>query len=143
VALALGLTAHWFIPLVFGEDFRPAVEPFVILLPGTVALTLWYVLGLYIIAALHRPTLSTKIQGAALLASLPLYWAAVSAWGMTGAAIVSSAIYASVAAAGVVVFQRHHTTGAARLLPRRSDVREVWRLASSTFGRLGRPARHA
>jgi O-antigen/teichoic acid export membrane protein len=143
VALLLGLTAHWFIPLVFGADFRPAVEPFVILLPGTVALTLWYVLGLHIIAALHRPTLTTAIQGGALLASLPLYWAAISAWGMTGAAIVSSAVYASVALAGVLVFQRHQTSSTARLLPRRADVRDIRRLASSTFDRIGRRARHA
>ena len=143
IGLLLALLAPTLIPLVFGADFQPAVEPFILLLPGTIALTLWYVLGLYLVAALERPGLTTGIQASAMLVSLPLYWLAVREWGMTGAAVVSSAIYGSVMLLGAIVFYRHRIPDGTGLIPRRRDVREavamVRRAARRTYAR----ARHA
>jgi O-antigen/teichoic acid export membrane protein len=115
----------------------------VLLLPGTVCLTVWYVVSLFIVAALHRPGLTTVIQGTAMLAGLPLYWVAVGAWGMTGAAIVSSSIYSCVLVAGVLVFRHHRSDKATRLLPRAADAREAWAMLRDVLARSPWRARHA
>jgi O-antigen/teichoic acid export membrane protein len=135
VAVALASVSWLLIPLAFGADFRPAVLPFVLLLPGTVCLTVWYVVSLFIIAALHRPGLTTAIQGSAMLAGLPLYWVAVGAWGMTGAAIVSTAIYSSVLAAGVVTFRRNRSRSGTGLLPGRADARDAREMVRRALAR--------
>jgi O-antigen/teichoic acid export membrane protein len=143
VAVLLGAMSWLLIPLAFGADFEPAVLPFVLLLPGTVCLTIWYAVGLFIVAALHRPGTTTVIQGSALLIALPLYWFAVGEWGMTGAAIVSSATYCSVLAAGVSIFLRHRSSPTARLVPGAQDVRELVALARTALARSTWRARHA
>ena len=124
-ATVLALFAHPLITILFGSDFEPAVVPFVLLLPGTVCLTVWYLVSLHLIAALERPLATTTIQGVAMLISLPLYYVAVREWHMTGAAIVSSAVYISVMIAGIVVFTRATHVRARRLLPGRQDAAEL------------------
>lgn len=143
VAALLAALAWPLIPLAFGADYRPAVEPFVLLLPGTVSLTIWYVLSLYVLATLNRPGATTLIQGAALIVSLPLYWVAIDAWGMIGAAIVSSGVYVSVMAAGAAVFLRNRQSAASRLLPGPADVRDGARIARAALARLRGSDRHA
>lgn len=143
IAVALGALSWLLIPLAFGADFRPAVLPFVLLLPGTVCLTVWYVVSLFIIAALHRPGLTTAIQGSAMLAGLPLYWVAVGAWGMTGAAIVSTAIYSSVLAAGVVTFRRNRSPSGTRLLPGLADARDAREMVRRALARTPWRMKHA
>jgi O-antigen/teichoic acid export membrane protein len=143
VAVLLAALSWILIPLAFGPDFRPAVVPFVLLLPGTVCLTIWYVVSLFIVAALHRPGATTVIQGTALLAGVPLYWLAVGEWGMTGAAVVSSCIYSAVLTAGVVLFRRSRSSPTAHLLPRSADVRMVWGKAQEVLARAPWRTRHA
>jgi O-antigen/teichoic acid export membrane protein len=142
LVVVLGLLSWILIPAVFGDDFSPAIVPFVLLLPGTAALTVWYVLGLFIVAALERPGMTTAIQGSAMLISLPLYWVAVSEWGMTGAAIVSSSIYVGVLTAGVLIFRRYRSGPSASLVPRREDVRQSVAFARDALSR-GRSVLHA
>jgi hypothetical protein len=77
--------------------------------------------------------MTTAIQGTAMLVSIPLYWLAVGRWGMTGAAVVSSAIYASVCGAGVVMFLRHRSDAGARLVPGIHDVRDALALARESI----------
>ncbi len=130
VALTLCVLANPFMTIVFGADFEPAAAPLQILLPGTVCLSLWYVVSLYIVASLRRPGTTTIIQSAALAIALPLYWLAVRDWGIEGAALVSSLVYASVLAAGLAVLLRAPTVGPRDLLPGREDVRHILELAS-------------
>lgn len=124
-AALLAIIADPLITTIFGTDFEPAVAPFRLLLPGTVCLTVWYLVSLHLIAALHRPLATTIIQGTAMLASLPLYYFAVRESGMSGAAIVSSAVYAGVMVAGIVLFTRATHITARRLLPGRQDAAEL------------------
>lgn len=135
VALALGALAHPFMTLLFGARFEPAAEPLQILLPGTVCLTLWYIVGLYIVAALRRPGTTTIIQTAGLAVALPLYWLAVRQWGIEGAAVVSSAVYVAVLAAGLAVLLRAPAVGPGDLLPGREDVRHVFALVRGALAR--------
>jgi O-antigen/teichoic acid export membrane protein len=134
-AALLALLAFPLFPVVFGDEFADAALPFALLLPGTVALTLWYVVSLYIVSTLHRPGTTTVIQGSALLVSLPLYYLAVREWEMTGAAVVSSIVYLSVFLMGVVVLLRSSATRAVDLLPRRSDPALLVTLARSALDR--------
>ncbi len=122
VAVLLAAVSDPLVRLLFGADFEPTATPFVLLLPGAVALTVWYLLSLYIIAALERPTVTTVIQLTGMLASLPLYWAAVGEWGMSGAAIVSSLVYIGVMVAGLVIFVRASGIGPRALLPGVADI---------------------
>ncbi|MGH2840622.1 MAG: lipopolysaccharide biosynthesis protein [Solirubrobacteraceae bacterium] len=140
IALALAALAHPFMTVLFGARFEPAAEPLQILLPGTVCLTLWYIVSLYIVASLRRPGLTTIIQSLALLGALPLYWLAVREWGMNGAAAVSCGVYVTVLAAGLAVLLRAPTVGPGDLLPGREDVRHVLELLRAGLTRL-RPRR--
>lgn len=133
VAIVLAAISHPLITLVFGDDFSAAVKPFVLLLPGTVCLTVWYLVSLHVIAALHRPLATTVIQGVAMLISLPLYYLAVRHWGMSGAAVVSSGVYAGVMTGGVVVFLRATHIRALQLLPRRQDAEDVRAIVAETW----------
>ena len=120
---ALAAALSWLVfPLAFGPGFSGAALPFALLLPGTVCLTVWHVTSLFIVSALGRPGTTTLIQGGALLVSFPLYYFAVREAGMTGAAIVSSAVYSSVLAMGLVVFVRNSPVAPRDLLPRRTDM---------------------
>lgn len=134
--ILLALLAHPLVTIIFGDDFEPAVKPLVLLLPGTVCLTLWHVLSLHLVAALERPGLTTLIQGGAVLISLPAYYFAVKASGMTGAALVSSAVYTGVFLAGAWMFLHHaHLSGRA-LVPGRADVATLSGLVSGVLQRL-------
>jgi O-antigen/teichoic acid export membrane protein len=137
-AIALALLSWPTFPLIFGDDFADASLPFTLLLPGTVCLTLWAVTSLFIISALERPGITTLIQGSALLLSLPLYYVAVREGEMTGAAIVSSAVYAGVLLAAVIVLLRNSTLSARDLLPRGEDVGLLGQAFRDALGRGAR-----
>ena len=140
-AVVLAAVAHPLMVVLFGEAFAPAAVPFRILLPGTVCLTIWYVLSLYIISSLRRPGATTVIQGVALLVSAPLYWVAVRQWGYNGAAVVSSVIYAAVGVASVAILANSPHVRLGQLRPTSADVRHMLDLArAAAAGLRGRRA---
>jgi O-antigen/teichoic acid export membrane protein len=134
VAIVAGLLSEPLFPLVFGDDFDRAALPFILLLPGTVCLALWYVVGLYIVSSLRRPGTTTLIQGGALLASLPLYYFAIRAWEMTGGAIVSSATYISVLACGAAILVTNSGVRPRELVPGAADLRALLHFGRSAIG---------
>lgn len=138
LAPVLVLLAWPLFPLVFGPDFAEAVAPFAIMLPGTIALSLWSVLALYMASALRRPGLSTAIQVAAFVVSLPLYHFAIGEAGMTGAAAVSSLVYGSVFVAGCVVLLRTSDVGLRDLAPGREELLRVAALIRDLLSRSRR-----
>lgn len=131
VAVVLAVFARPIIVLLYGARFGAAGEPFAILLPGTVCLTLWNIVALYVMSTLHRPGATTLIQGAALLCAVPLYWFAVHQWGFNGAAAVSTLVYLGVFAAGLAFLVRSPYVGWRDLVPTHRDVRVV----AATMGR--------
>ena len=129
--------------VLFGSDFGPAAEPFAILLPGAVCLTLWYVLGLYILSSLHRPGTTTLIQGLAFVISAPLYWIAVQEWGLNGAAMVSTLTYAAVFAAGLIILERSPHVSWRDLVPTHARRPPHGRPRAARARRAARPAPRA
>lgn len=133
VGVVLALLAKPIMLLLFGSAFEAAATPFAILIPGTICLTIWSVLSLYVVASLHRPGLTTLIQGAALIVSVPLYWLAVRHWGYNGAAVVSTVIYMGLLAAGAAILLRSPHVGWRNLRPTGHDVRHMRDLAGGAF----------
>jgi O-antigen/teichoic acid export membrane protein len=121
LAILLGALAFGLFPLVFGEGFRSAALPFILLLPGTTALACWSLVGLFLVSALRRPGTTTLIQAGGLVVSLPLYYVAIREAEMAGAAIVSSAAYLAVLGAGVAVMLRSTELKLGDLLPGRAE----------------------
>ena len=137
-AAVLALLSWPVFPLVFGEAFADASLPFTLLLPGAVCLTLWSVTGLFIVASLQRPGLTTLIQAVGLVISLPLYYVAVREAEMTGAAVVSSAIYIGVLLAGLVVLISNSAVRWSDLIPRRADLGGITHALRTAVGRQAR-----
>jgi O-antigen/teichoic acid export membrane protein len=125
---AAGVTAFIWLPLLYGDAFGDAVAPFVLLLPGAVCLAVWYVLALFVISGLRRPGLTSAAQSCVFALSAPAYYFAIHAWGITGAAVVSSVAYAMVLAFGLAIYTRSTGVPARRLFPRKRDVQHTMSL---------------
>lgn len=134
-AIVMGALSFPAFPLIFGEDFGEASLPFALLLPGTVSLTLWYPVSLFILSSLRRPGTTTAIQATALLVGLPLYYFAIVAWEMTGAALASSLVYMFVLAMGLAVLVRNSDVGIGHLLPGRAELKRLAGLGAAGLRR--------
>ena len=135
VAAVLAALGFPLIPLVFGSDFARAAVPFALLLPGTVALTIWLTVSLYILSSLRRPATTTALQAGALAVSVPLYLALIGAAGMNGAAVASSIVYMGLLAAGLTVVLRSSELRAAELIPRPGDLSRLVQAGRSALRR--------
>lgn len=96
VAVGMAALAHDFVPLYLGEDFRPAITPLLLLLPGVIGF------------ASARPTIAINqarrsirplilATAACSMVNLGLNILLVPLYGMVGAAIATSLGYASLA----------------------------------------------
>lgn len=135
IAIVLALLAQPGFPLVFGDEFEDAALPFTLLLPGTIAICCWAFVTLYIVSALRRPGTATLLQGTALLISLPLYYFAVRAEGMTGAALVSSGVYIALFSAGIAVLLRTSDVRLRDVLPGPKDLPRILALVRASLNR--------
>lgn len=90
--IALALLSRIIISIVYGSSFLPAVLPFIILLPGVLALCLSKVLKNYLIGQNH-PWLPTIGSGVTILIDLILLYVLVPRYGIVGAAASTSFAY--------------------------------------------------
>ena len=93
------------IPLVFGSDFAGAITPFVLLLPGMVALAVVKVLSMANTAA-GRPDYMSIATVAGLAMTVILDLLLIPALAASGAAIASTLAYATAAIASVMLYRR-------------------------------------
>ena len=126
VTVLVGVLGTFMIPLLYGDEFRASVTPFILLLPGVLCLAVWYIVGLFLIANFKRPGLTTRIQLVGLVASVPLYLIVVNLFEMNGAAAASSAIYLFIALLGCLSFRRITGLPLSSFLPRPADLRYTW-----------------
>ena len=92
-----GVLAPVVIPLVFGRNYRMAVEPALILIASSPILSLSAMFSA-IWKSAGRPLVAAKAQGIGLLLTIMSLPIAIAYCGIVGAALVSIMVYAVVAA---------------------------------------------
>lgn len=116
VAIALALLGRSLLTLVYGERFGDAAEPLLLLLPGAVLFAGSSILaaGVY---ALGRPFTATVPQLLGMAVTVVGLLLFLDSGGITAAALVSSASYATVFAVTLVAYQRSAKLPWRALLP--------------------------
>jgi O-antigen/teichoic acid export membrane protein len=143
--LALGVIAlnALLAPLVllfgYGDAFRPALVPLLVLLPG-----MWFLgTGNLISADLRgrgRPGLASLLKGAAAVVTVGLDFALIPRFGVIGAAVASSVAYAFFGVLSLVTLARLSGVPVRRLvLPTRADLALYPRAVRALLARV-RPA---
>jgi O-antigen/teichoic acid export membrane protein len=119
-AVLTGIGGVMAIPVVFGDRFAESTAPFLILLPGVVALSVVKMLSAAFVASGNpgRMTIATLVS---LGLTITLDIALVPTLGAVGAAIASTAAYAAGAIACVWIQQRSHPGPLALLLVARRE----------------------
>ncbi len=105
ILVALALLGEWFIVLLYGEAFRPAAQPLLLLLPGIALFNLARVLGPDV-AGRGRVGINAAIATAAFAINLAANAALIPALGYNGAALAASLAYSFLGIASVVAFCR-------------------------------------
>lgn len=126
LALFLGLFARPILGLVYGDSFRDAADSLVLLLPGAVLFAGSSILAAGIYAA-GRPFTATIAQVAGTVVTVVGLLLFVSSGGITAAALVSTASYATVFVATLVLYKRVSETPWRSFLPTPSTVRAALR----------------
>jgi len=93
VALAIGVAAPFVIPVVFGDDFRGAVRPLVLLLPGVVAYAPVTILVVYLTVRRAQPRLSLYVSLIGLVVTAAMSFVLIPPYGASGAAVASAIGY--------------------------------------------------
>ncbi|MFI5316516.1 MAG: lipopolysaccharide biosynthesis protein [Myxococcota bacterium] len=120
-AVALAPVGIVGIPLLFGRDYSQAVTPFLVLLPGVMAVTISRVLARYF-AAVGRQRAVLLLRAAMLALNVALNAVLIPRAGITGAAFASLISYGVEAAATIALFLADSGQGLrAALVPRASD----------------------
>ena len=83
------------IPLLFGDAFRGAVRPLVLLLPGVVAYAPVTILVVYLTVRRARPRLSLYVSLIGLVVTAAMSIVLIPSYGASGAAIASAIGYAA------------------------------------------------
>lgn len=94
LVLAIGLSAPWLVPFVYGADFAGAVLPLWLLLPGVL---LWCANTIVSagLEALDMPGRASLAQIAGIVVTVIGLLISLPRWGIVGAAVTSSVAYAA------------------------------------------------
>ncbi len=139
-ALFLLATVPTLIPLFFGEAFRPAVGPALLLLPGSVVWSVQWVLC-RAEAARGRPALILLSFGLSLVVMCGLDLLLIPAFGTTGAALAAVCAQAFGLVLSVVAYRRspHWPVPLRRLVPGIRDVRDLLAITRQLVPSVGKP----
>ncbi len=105
LGILLVIVSPFLIPLVFGFDFKEAVYPFIILLPGVIIFTLTTILAAYF-AGINRQDINLKISFICFFTILVGDFLLVPVYGKEGAAAASSIGYAISGFSSLYVFSK-------------------------------------
>jgi O-antigen/teichoic acid export membrane protein len=126
IAIVLAVFARPLLGLVYGDRFRDAAEPLLLLLPGAVLFAGSAILGAGVYAA-GRPFTATFAQLVGMVVTIAGLVVFLSTGGITAAALVSTASYATVFLAMLIAYQRVTNTPWRAFLPSPRHVRELTR----------------
>ncbi|MEX0989843.1 MAG: polysaccharide biosynthesis C-terminal domain-containing protein [Actinomycetota bacterium] len=136
VALLGAVLAPFAIPLVFGTEFRGAIAPFQLLLPGVVVLAIQRTL-MGVLVMEGRAWFLSGLSVLALAVNIGLNFALIPLIGISGASIASSACYVALALGFSASILRDEGLPWSNLIPRRADLarlRLMGRRRDSTQG---------
>jgi O-antigen/teichoic acid export membrane protein len=122
LAAVLALFARPLIGLVYGDSFRDAAEPLLLLLPGVVLFAGSSILAAGVYAA-GRPFTATFAQLLGMAVTVVGLFVFLRSGGITAAAIVSTASYATVFVAMLVAYQRVSATPWRAFMPTPGHLR--------------------
>jgi len=109
--------------ILFGEDFLPAYEPLLLLLPGVVFLSYCSLIRLDLLGQ-NMPGTVSIISGVAVIINIILNYAFVELLGMNGVALASTLSYAIAAIGLAVIYSRKTGLGFREtLLIKHSDLK--------------------
>jgi O-antigen/teichoic acid export membrane protein len=122
VSVASAAVAPFVIPAVFGSDFEDSVLPFILLLPGAVALAGTKVLAAYVFSR-GKPMVNAQIAFATLVIAIVGDVILLPPFEVEGAAAASSIAYAASLVLTALAYRRLSGASVAEaLLPRWSDA---------------------
>jgi O-antigen/teichoic acid export membrane protein len=125
-AVGLAIFARPLLGLVYGDAFRDAAEPLLLILPGAVLFAGASILGAGIYAA-GRPFTATLVQLLGMVVTIVGLFVFLRTGGITAAALVSSAAYSTVFVASLVAYKLVSGTPWRSFLPLPSRLRELAR----------------
>jgi O-antigen/teichoic acid export membrane protein len=109
VTILAGLTlfglGRYFIMLLFGSEFLPALKPLWYLLPGVAALSICKVLSNELVGR-GKPIINAVVAGISLGVNIPLNLLLIPRMGIAGAALASTVSYSVSAVVTLVAFTR-------------------------------------
>jgi len=106
LAVAVGALAPLVIPLLFGDDFRGATRPLLLLLPGVVVYGPVSILVVYLSVRCGRPRLSLLVSVIGLVVTAAASFVFIPRYGASGAAGASAIGYAAGGLAAWISFVR-------------------------------------
>jgi O-antigen/teichoic acid export membrane protein len=106
LAVAVGALAPFAIPLLFGDDFRGATRPLLLLLPGVVLYGPVSILVVFLSIRSGRPRLSLLVSVIGLVVTAAASFLFIPRWEASGAAAASAVGYAAGGLAAWISFVR-------------------------------------
>jgi O-antigen/teichoic acid export membrane protein len=141
-SLALGLAGHWLFPAVFGSTFNHMDQPFLLLVPGILALVVQALLSAYFAG---RNKMQVNIRGSlmALVVIVGGDTFFIPRFGIQAAALVSSAGYIIIVSYSLFRFSNEFRDESAWdfIVPRRADLSWLKNTAGFKFFRRSKKAR--
>jgi O-antigen/teichoic acid export membrane protein len=134
--VGIGLLCSPLIPIVFGDNYRPSIEPYVLLLPGSIPFVALSVFSGSLAAPLS-PGRSSIAPLTALLTGITLDLVLIPTYGEAGAAIAATAAFTAGGAAATLLYVLMYRVPGRALIPRTTDV-AILREAVQRTLRLGK-----
>jgi O-antigen/teichoic acid export membrane protein len=141
-AAAMAVAGVPAILFLYGPKYVSSIVPFLIMLPGIAIQGAAGVLASYLLA--RKKPYYGILNGAAVIAANVVLNLLLIPWlGIAGAALASVGSFGVGALAATSFYRREAKVGVLELLPRMSDVRQVWQVAMDTLRSLWRRVKGA
>ena len=125
------------LPVVFGDEFRASIVPFLILAPGAIGFLAMRVFTTALLGA-ALPGRSSVPPVAALVTGIVLDLVLMPPYGATGAAIASTAAFAVGGLAGIALYRRADRFVLRELAPGRADAQSILERSTRVLARARR-----
>ena len=122
LSIIFGFAGFWLIPWIFGSDFQASVIPFILLLPGIVAITVTKIINANL-SGIGLPQYSAYTSAFALAVTIILDFALIQPYQIAGAAIASSISYLISALLSLYWFRKETQIGwKETVIPKTQDL---------------------